>query len=174
MSNYAEQLALSSAKAQATMRDSQIDVNGFEVELLSNPHANDLTEFGQVSYYTQRDLTTIKIVTDLENWYAMLPFDGNGKVLETYEKKEFPCSVKTTDIINQGDIIRVVYSYFEGTVEPKYYQVKKVLVSSIIIPISKKIILTPYTLPVKIEQTTNPISDYKDSQPVFDMSNDFI
>lgn len=167
MINSTQQIVLASAQYQAKMRDSQIEINGIDVELLTNLNSADLTEFGQVSYYTERDLTSIKIVTDLENWNALLPFDGHGKVIESYDKKEFPCYVKTSQMISQGDLIRIEFSYFSDTVEPKYFQVKKVLVSSVLVPISKKIIIAPYVLPVKIEQTRNPKSDYIESQPQF-------
>lgn len=173
--NYMEEMAIASAKVQAQMRDSQVDINGYEVELLTNVKSDNLTDFGEVSYYTERNLSNIKIVTDLENWYLMLPFDGQGKVIETGSKKEFSCYVKTTQLVNQGDLIRLNYSYFDSTIQPKYYQIKKIEVSSPIIPIAKKITIAPYLLPVKLEQTTNPRSDYLDSQPNFnvDLVDDF-
>jgi hypothetical protein len=173
--NYMEEMAIASAKVQAQMRDSQVDINGYEVDLLTNVKSNDLTDFGEVSYYTERNVTKIKVVTDLENWYQMMPFDGQGKVIETGTKKQFTCYVKTTQLINQGDLIRLDYSYSDPTVQPKYYQIKKVEVSSPIIPISKKITISPYLLPVKLDQTTNPRSDYSDSQPNFnvDLVDDF-
>lgn len=171
MSTYFDQV-LASAKSQAELRDNQIETTGFDVSILTNPKANDLTEFGEVSYYTERTERVIKFLTDLETWYSMLPFDGQGRVDEGDSKKEYLGYVKTTEPITQGDIINLTYSYFDNTIEPKYYQVKKVLVSSAPIPIAKKLVLASYALPVKIQETTNPRSDYISSQPTFNGSSE--
>jgi len=147
-STYIQTLIDKSASTVGALRDKYIDQYGIPVMVFTNNNSEDLTTFGEVSYFAKRQGHVITLLPNFDIQYFLLPFNEKGKVDELDASKLLEGYVKLSEDINRGDVIEVTYSYFENTLDRKYYQVTKVLLNAVQSPVSKMIYMTPYFLPV--------------------------
>jgi len=144
-------IIISSGETKARLYNQQIESQGVEVLLYGNFSNKELTTLGEVSYFTKRQSSIIKIMPAFDLRYAMMAFTEPGKTDELNADKQLFAYVKTPDNINVGDFIEVTYSYFENTQDRKFYKVDVVdVITPAYIPISKRITLSSYMLPIEI------------------------
>lgn len=141
-------IVTSSANAQSLIRNQNIDFLGFDVKVYATFNDGDLTEMGEISYFTKRSTSIMRILPAFDIQYYLQPFTETGKVDEVQTRKELVAFIKTTDNINQGDLIEITYSFYQGTLDKKFYQVNQVIINSVLQPVDKKIVCHPYMLPV--------------------------
>lgn len=171
--NYSYKIVNKSSQNIASIRDRYIDLYGFELFSYGCLTENELTEVGEVSYFSTRQPKLIKFLPAFKNKSALLPYAKKGMVDELEEKSSVKGYVKTTEDINEGDLLKIEYSYFEGTLNVKYYIVKKVLVKSIVNVIGKEIMLSTYTLPISKKELNNKTYDYATVFPS-EITDDYI
>lgn len=147
------------------LRDKHIDRYGITVMVFTNNNVNNLTSLGEVSIFSERQGHVITILPNFDMSYLLLPFNQKGRADDLSEAKPLEAYVKLNEDINVGDIIEVTYSYFEDTVDRKYYRVGGVSVNSVIDPVSKSISITPHFLPINqtmsqaVDENPLPISN---------------
>lgn len=135
------------------LRDNHIDRYGIAVMIYTNNNTDNLTGFGEVSLFARREGHKIMIMPNFDITYLLLSFNVKGRADELDEGKQLEAFVKITEDVNQGDVIELTFSYFENTVDAKFYQITQVLVDSIYNPLSKKITMSPYFLPVTEQES---------------------
>lgn len=160
------------AKVVSSIRDRYIQMYGFDIKSYGCLTENELTEVGEVSYFAKRQPKILKFYPSFKTKYGLLAFAKKGMVDELVDNASVKGYVRSTDDVNEGDLVRLDYSFYEGTVNVKYYIVTKVLVTSIVNPIGKEIFLTTYTLPISKQETNNKKYDYSKVDPNKDYTND--
>jgi hypothetical protein len=165
--NYASKTIVNSLTNISSMRDEYIRRNGFDVILYKTYVPNStLTEFGEPSYYAVREEKVIKFLPAFKTQYSLLSFNQPGVVNEQDFKKIFHGFIQTNEEVNKGDYIKISYIYDQDITDVKYYQIKKVAVSSIIRPYSKKIFLQPYVLPINLSESSCEPDNYEGITPL--------
>jgi phage host-nuclease inhibitor protein Gam len=174
MNAFGNSVVSNTAQTIAKIRNQYIENVGLETEVYTNYQEKDLTEFGEVSYFTTRTPKIIKFLPALKTKYSLQPMGRAGIVNELVGKSVFNGFIKTTEELNKGDLIKLTYSYADGTVNIKFYIVKNVEVYSVISSIGKKVTFTTYFLPVSYQEISNYPENYLNSQPGLINKQDFI
>ena len=146
--NYVSNLIHRTIANNARLRDNHIQRYGIQVMVFTNNNRNNLTSLGEVSYFAERQGHVITLLPNFNIEYTLLSFNKKGRADETSSEQELEAFVKLAEDINQGDVIELTYSFYQNTTDRKYYQIGEVLVSSVMEPISKRILMHPYSLPV--------------------------
>jgi hypothetical protein len=145
---YVETVINRVINSNVKLRDNHIQRYGIDVMVFTNNNQNNLTSLGEVSYFAERQGHVITILPNFQLDYVLLPFNAKGRADETDADKLLEAYVKTIEDVNKGDVIELTYSYYTDTVDRKYYQIGDVIVNSVYQPISKRILMHPYYLPV--------------------------
>ena len=161
----ASSVVINAANQAAATRDQYIEMNGIDTEIYSIGNSSDLTAVGEVSNYATRKKRSIKLLPAFKTSYTLLPVGVQGRVNELREKQVFHGYVKTTENINKGDILKIVYSFAENTVDVKYFEVQEVEIRGVLVIIGKKLVMTTYTAPISSREIEGNIKNFATVYP---------
>lgn len=164
-------LVLNSAKQAAATRDQYIEMNGLDFQTYSIGNKSELTAVGETSLYATRTWRSIKVLPAFKTSYILLPVGVPGRVNELRGKQVYNAYVKTTENVNKGDLLKTEYSFSDGTVDVKYYEVQDVEVHGVLVILGKKLILSTYTSPISSEEIESNMENFTTVYP--DTGQDF-